>query len=509
MSKKSQRRYFYLKNSMHVEEYLKCQNDPVYFITTYVMIPHPIRGKINFGLFPFQVALLMKWMSVKYSVILKPRQMGVSTLVSAYALWYALFHPFKFITMISIKESVAKAMLRKIKIMYSNLPDFLQMEVINGGAEGIGTADRIAWCNGSEITASSATENAGRSEALSLLVMDEVAFQRYASGIWSSAQPTLSTGGRAILLSTAFGVGNFFHETYMGAVAGLNDFKALRLQWQMHPERNVEWYNHQYGALGAKRVAQEIDCDFLQSGFNVFDMAKIKAIEDRLLETPLIKEEEGGRFKMYFDYNRDHRYFIGADIATGRSRDYSAFSIFDEKGKEYACFKGQIGIAAFSELLMKWGKHYGWATLAPEANAIGEGVIQNIQNANYPNIYNMVSGVRRIDEYDYRESTVYGWMTTGKSRNDMITTMDDDLGDDSVEMNNPFFVNEAYTFVYSGISNKPVALGKELGRSSYNSMYEDEDRGGIYTDDAILAACIGNKVRKVPVKYNGAPLPFA
>lgn len=502
------RRYFYLKSSDQITEYLKCQNDPVYFIMTYVMIPHPIRGKVPFKLFQFQKALIGKWLEQRWTVILKPRQMGVSTLVCGYALWVALFHPYKFITMISIKESVAKAMLRKVKLMFQNLPDFLRMEVANGSGDSIGTADRLAWVNGSEITASSATENAGRSEALSLLIMDEVAFQMYASGIWASAQPTLSTGGRAILLSSAFGVGNFFHETYNKAVIKANTFYPIRLQWQMHPERDIKWYNEQLGALGTKRVAQEIDCDFLQSGYNVFDMAKIKAIEDRLLERRPIREEEGGRFKMYFDYDRTKRYYIGADVASGRARDYSTFSVFDHTGKEVACYKGQLGVAPFAHLLMKWGKYYGTALLAPESNGIGEGVISICQINNYPNIYNMVSNTLKIGDYDYTESSTYGWLTTGKSRNKIITGMDDDLNDDLVELYNPFFVNEAYTFVYSGVSNKPVALGKQSGKGSSGSMYEDEGSGTIYTDDSILGACIGNEARKVPFKYSGDGIMF-
>ena len=347
-----------MKNTMEIDEYLKCQNDPVYFINTYVKIPHPIRGKISFTLFQFQMALLMMWLLHRWTCILKPRQMGVSTLVCAYALWMALFHPFKFITMISIKESVAKAMLRKVKIMYTNLPDFMKMEVVNGSITDVGTVDRIAFANGSEINASSATENAGRSEALSLLIMDEVAFQRYASGIWASAQPTLSTGGRAILLSSAFGVGNFFHETYMGAVSAMNTFKSIRLDWRMHPERNETWYRDQLGALGAKRVAQEIDCDFLNSGYTVFDMAKIRAIEDRLLDHIPISEHEGGRLKVYWPYDMTKHFFIGADIAKGNSRDFSAFSIMDEYGKEYACYKGKIGIREFGHLLMHWVNQY-------------------------------------------------------------------------------------------------------------------------------------------------------
>lgn len=495
------KKFFYLKNTDQVREYLRCQKDPVYFIRNYVKIQHPMKGKIPFHLFGFQIQLLAVYLTHRFNVTLKPRQMGISTLVCAYVLWLAIFHPFKVISMVSIKANVAKNLIRKIRFMYENLPDYLKMEVTNGGTN-IGTTERIAFANGSEINAESATENAGRSEALSLLVMDEVAFQRYASGIWASAQPTLSTGGSAILLSTAFGIGNLFHETYSEAIQGLNGFYPVRLNWRMHPERHEKWYMEQLKALGPKRIAQEVDCDFLQSGFNVFDMAKIKSIEDRLLEFPAYYSAELGRYHEYHAYDPNKQYFIGGDVASGRSRDFSAFSIFDVEGVEQGCFKGKIGIRDFGYMLMKYGKRYGDALLAPESNAIGEGVIATIQENGYPNLYNKVSKTMKLESFEREESPIYGWMTTGKSRHEIITGMDDDLTQDLVTLNNPFFVEEAYTFVYSATNNKPIALGKELGGSANNSMYEDEGKS-VYTDDSILAACIGNEVRKSPQKYRG------
>ncbi len=503
---RNERKFYYLQNSEQVREFVRCQQDPIHFINTHVKIPHPMKGKIPFKLFGFQIALLRVYCLYKFNVTLKPRQMGISTLVCAYVLWLTLFHPMKVASMISIKESIAKNLLRKIKFMYTNLPDYFKMEVTNGGV-GVGAAERIAWANGSEINAEAATKNAGRSEALSCLVMDEVAFQMYASDIWASAQPTLSTGGQAILLSTAFGVGNLFHSTYIDAIQNLNGFHPVRLKWQMHPERTEAWYLEQLRAIGKKRVAQEVDCDFLQSGFNVFDMGKIKAIEERLNSTNPIRELENGLLKIYHEYDPKHQFFLGADIASGRARDFSAFSIFDETGKEYGCYKGKIGIRDFGHLMMKTGNTFGQAVLAPESNAIGEGVIATLQENNYPNIYNNVSKVLKLDSYEKEESVVYGWMTTGKSRHEIITNMDDDLTQELVELNNPYFIEEAYTFVYSAMNNKPIALGKDQGRTTSNTMYEDENKGGVYTDDAILGSCIGNEVRKAPVKYKGA-LPF-
>ena len=515
-AQKSAKKYFFIKTALERDEFIRCSLDPVYFIYTYVRITHPVRGEIPFKLFPFQVSLLAVYLKVRYSVSLKPRQMGISTLVAAYALWLTLFHPHKYVLIVSIKQATARSLLRRIKFMYMALPEFLKMECTNGGSNQIGTADRIAFSNFSEISVAGSTDDAGRSDSLSCLIMDEVAFQKHASTTWGAAQQTLATGGQAIMLSTAFGVGNFFHTTYVEAMQGLNSFFPVRLNWQMHPERNMKWYLEQKLALGNKRLAQEIDCDFLQSGYTVFDMAKIRAIEDKLLEfgDPIEQRSMGnktveeGEFKIYFRPDPHKEYFIGGDIASGRARDYSTFSIFDEDGKEHACFKGKLGLLEYSKLLMAAGQEYNWAWLAPEVNALGEGVMARLQDEGYPNIFHSVSKTFKLGDFEREQNLIAGWVTSGKSRHEIITGMDDDLMHDLVDIYNPYFVQEGYTFIYNE-NNKPIALGKDSGRGGIrsSSMYEEE--GAVsYTDDSILGACIGNEVRKFH-KKGYMPMPIS
>ena len=108
--------------------------------------------------------------------------------------------------------------------MYRNLPHFLRIRVVNGRPGEIGTGTEIEFSNGSTITSIPTTEDAGRSEAVSLLVIDEAAIVRWATQIWAAAFPTLSTGGSAILNSTPYGVGNFYHKQWVDSVAGGNEF---------------------------------------------------------------------------------------------------------------------------------------------------------------------------------------------------------------------------------------------------------------------------------------------
>ena len=214
----------------------KVSNDVFYFsLFTYVI--HPMRGKVRFELYPYQKSVLYNFVKERFNILLKFRQAGITELISMYCLWLAMYHPNKKINIISIKDTTAKKVLKKIKFMYKNLPWYLQTPIINGRSGEYGSASMIEFNNGSFIESIPTSSEAGRSESLSLLVIDEAAVVRWAAQIWAAAFPTLSTGGAAIINSTPYGVGNFYHSTWVDAIAGGNPFNPLRLYWQMHPEQ--------------------------------------------------------------------------------------------------------------------------------------------------------------------------------------------------------------------------------------------------------------------------------
>lgn len=291
------------------------------------------------------------------------------------------------INIISIKDTTAKKVLKKIKFMYKNLPWYLQTPIINGRAGEYGSASMIEFDNGSFIESIPTSSEAGRSESLSLLVIDEAAVVRWAAQIWAAAFPTLSTGGAAIVNSTPYGVGNFYHSTWVDAIAGGNPFNPIRLYWQMHPERDINWYNQMSSALGAKRTAQEIDGDFLSSGNTVFDLADIKAIEDCLSDYPVIKKRFNGQYRQFCEPESDKEYFIGADVSTGRASDYSSFTCMDKLGEEQVVYKGRMAVGAYAKLLGDTGKLFNWAVIAPESNDVGLSVTSKLQDEGYPNLY--------------------------------------------------------------------------------------------------------------------------
>ena len=243
------------------QEYLKCAKDPVHFMRKYCYIQHPQRGRIQFNLYPFQEKVLTLMRDNPYSIILKSRQLGISTLSAGYSLWLMTFHKDKNILCIATKQETAKNMVTKVKFMYENLPSWLKITAAENNKLNL----RLS--NGSQIKATSASSDAGRSEAVSLLLIDEAAFIDNIGEIWASAQQTLATGGGCIALSTPYGTGNWFHQTWTRAEGGENDFLPIKLPWYVHPERDETWRKKQDELLGDPRMAaQECDCDFSTSG---------------------------------------------------------------------------------------------------------------------------------------------------------------------------------------------------------------------------------------------------
>lgn len=463
----------------------------VFYFSLFIFVVHPVRGKVRFELYPYQKSVLYQFVKNRFNIILKFRQAGITELISMYCLWLAMYHPNKKINIISIKDTTAKKVLKKIKYMYKNLPSYLQVPIVNGRTGEYGSASMIEFNNGSFIESIPTSPEAGRSEALSLLVIDEAAIVRWADQIWAAAFPTLSTGGSAIVNSTPYGIGNFYHSKWVDAIAGGNEFTPIRLYWKMHPERDIEWYNQMSTALGPKRTAQEIDGDFLSSGNSVFDLMDIKAIEDCLSEFPIIKRRYNGQYLQFNEPEPDKDYFIGADVATGRATDYSSFTCMDKVGEEQAVYKGRMSVDKYARLLGDTGQLFNWATLAPESNDVGLAVTSMLQAEGYPKLYYFQKMVKKKGKTRPEVDTAPGWMTTSKNRPVIIDGLEADIRNDVITCKDPFFVYEAKTFIYDSLG-RPVAMGKHKdNREGDGSLSEDT-----YADDDIMGKAICNHIRK-------------
>jgi len=164
------------------QEYLRCAKDPVHFMRKYCYIQHPQRGRIQFNLYPFQEKVLKLFQTHEYSTVLKSRQLGISTLAAGYSLWLMTFHKDRNVLALATTQATARNLVTKVQFMWENLPSWLQVD----SAENNKLSLRLI--NGSKIQAKSSNADAARSEAVSLLIVDEAAFIDNIAETWASAQ---------------------------------------------------------------------------------------------------------------------------------------------------------------------------------------------------------------------------------------------------------------------------------------------------------------------------------
>ena len=434
-------------------EYAKCATDPVYFLGKYGIIQHPVRGKVNFNLYDFQEKSLESFMKHDYNIVLKARQLGLSTLTAGYALWMMTFQQDKNILVIATKQETAKNLVTKVRVMHANLPGWLKQPCVEDNKLS------LRYKNGSQIKAVASSEESGRSEALSLLIIDEAAFIDKIDTIWGAAQQTLATGGRALVISTPNGVGNFFHKTWIGAEDGTNDFNFIKLHWSVHPERGQEWRDEQDKLLGPSLAAQECDCDFITSGRGVIDGLLLENLKESSVREPMEKRGIDSNYWIWQPPNYTKNYVVSADVSRGDGTDYSAFHIIDvESLEQVAEYKGKISTQDFGNMLVNVASEYNNALLVVENNNIGWAAIQQVIDREYPNLFYTSKDLQYVDvqhqmtnKYRSQErNMVPGFSTTSKTRPLIVAKLEEMFREESVVVHSQRLIDELFVFIYNG-----------------------------------------------------------
>jgi len=150
-----------------IKEIIRCGRDPIYFINTYACIQHPTLGTIPFNTYPFQDDCVKAFQDHRLNIILKSRQLGLSTICAAYATWMAIFQKDRSILVIATKLATAVNFIKKVHVVLRSLPKWLLLPKFEPSKQS------ISFSNGSQIKAIPTSDDAGRSEALSLLIVDE------------------------------------------------------------------------------------------------------------------------------------------------------------------------------------------------------------------------------------------------------------------------------------------------------------------------------------------------
>lgn len=395
---------FYLKNPRlkavgvkyaftqdQIDEWTKCSDDPVYFVKEYCKVVHVDKGLIGFDLFDYQEEIINTYKAERKVIVRLPRQMGKTVTTAGFFLWYILFHDNKVCGIMANKAPIAQEILGRIKLMYENLPLWIQQGIVEWNKRS------ITLENGSRVLAAATSSSAIRGYSLSLVFLDEFAHvqNNIAEEFFTSIYPTISSGKetKILIASTPKGL-NHYYKFWTEATQKNNDFVPVFYPWSRMPGRDAEWLKEQERALGPVKFRQEVLCEFMGSSDTLISGSKLATFA----MTKPIEEEEG--WKVYEHPQDGHTYIICVDPARGLGGDASAFWVIDITSMPYrgvAVYHSHtISPIILPNIIYNAAVRYNRAFVLVEINDNGQQIVDMLHyDLEYENVFKLDASVRQ------------------------------------------------------------------------------------------------------------------
>jgi len=446
-----------------VQDIMKCMdpdNGYLYFAEHFGYIQHPVKGKLLFEPYEYQLRLMHSYHSYRFNINMMPRQTGKTTCAAIYLCWYAMFNPDQTVLIAAHKYTGAQEIMQRIRYVYEMCPNYIRAGVIsyNKGS--------IEFENGSRIVSQTTTGNTGRGMSISLLYCDEFAFVQpnIAEEFWTSISPTLATGGRAIITSTPNSDEDTFATIWKQAEdkfdthgneqeVGINGFHAFRASWEEHPDRDEKWKEDEIGRIGEEKFRREYGCEFL-----VFDETLINSIKLAVMEggSPTINM---GQTRWYKKPTSQYTYAVALDPSMGTGGDYAAIQVVElptyEQVAEWqhntTAIPGQIRVLAdVCNYLAKETNNPQGIYWSVENNGIGEAaliVINDFGEENIPGLF-VSEPIRKGHVRKFRK----GFNTTHSTKITACSRLKTMIENDKMTVHSKPFISELKGFVATGSS---------------------------------------------------------
>ena len=356
-----------------IQEYIKCKQDVVYFVTTYMKIINIDKGLIPFVPYKYQEEMLRAMAGERYTVIATARQAGKSTTTCGFILWYIIFHADKTVALLANKGETAREILGRIQLAYQHLPKWLQQGVKewNKGS--------FELENNSRVIAAATSSNNIRGFSINLLFIDEAAFIENWEDFFTSVYPTISSGteSKIVLVSTPNGL-NHFYKIWQNAAENRNNYKPIKVMWHDVPGRDDNWRRDTLSAMNfdTEKFEQEYCVEFLGSSGTLIAGWKLKEL---IHQTPIMNKDG---LALYKQAVKDRSYVCIVDVSRGKGLDYSAFSILDvtQMPYEQVCTyrNNLVSPIDYADIVHRICKSYNNAAVLVEINDIGEQVATSL-----------------------------------------------------------------------------------------------------------------------------------
>lgn len=480
------------------EEWLKCVDSFAYFAMKYVRIIHPIDGLVRFIIYKYQKTVIANYEAHRFNIVSKFRQGGLTTLTTIWALWRCMFKLDEQIMCMSKSDREAIKAGENVTVALNNFPSWLKP---NLGKDN----DHMKSFEETGCRLEFWGPSAARGQSLTWFIIDEAAFVEGMDKAWRAMYPTIATGGSCVAISTVNGIGNWYEETYKGALDKRNKFNVIDLDYETHPDYNdKQWVMDTKAQLGPKGWMQEIEKQFLGSGDTYFSLEVLQKAdsETKFLE-PLRKlfpeynnlyeirneitnsDFIRGALHVFEECLDGREYILGVDVAegVGDEGDCSCIEVIDTITYNQVAefYSNSVSPHVFSQVVSQIGNYYNNALCVVENMAAGVAVLSRLQHdLFYENLFYENPG----------KSSRAGIKTTSANRPAILEALQSRLIGKSFTVKSRRLSYEMSTFLFNPNSKKAEATkGKH--------------------DDAIMAASLALYVlnlqnRNIPV---GAEVP--
>ena len=522
-------------------EYVKCMKDTPYALKTYLQTyDNTVSKYVPLELFPDQISLLNDYENYEENIALKYRQAGVSTVTGAWISKRLVFakktQPEK-ILIIANKLDTSMEMANKIRTFVDQWPSWVGA----GFSNDKNSQKHYKLTNGSEVKAVATSKDALRGFTPTILVFDEAAFIEADGDFWAACMASLSTGGKVIVVSTPNGYDPIYYDIYDQALKGMNNFKISEMFWYRDPRyskdlflvptedlvkyllnkeehdeskhisfAHIDPYKRDYDELSSylkkgykpcstwyekmvkklkydkRKINQELNCEFLGSGDNVFENTQLEYIKDNTITDPIGKLM-GNSLWMWKEPIPEHKYIMGVDVSRGDSEDFSSIQIidFDEREQVFE-YVGKIPPDALAEIAYKWGMMYNAFIVVDITGGMGITTVRKLQELGYKNLY--IEGIdsTSIWSYNAKLADKIPGLNFNNKRVQIIAAFEEYVRH-KFKIRSVRLYNEMNTFIY--LNGRPdhqrgqhddlimgISMAIYVGESSFNKLEKVVER---------------------------------
>jgi hypothetical protein len=483
----------------YIEEALKCKADPLYFISHYIKIELP-GEEVTMPIYGKQKQLVRLLQDKHYVIVLKSRQIGISTISQAWCVYLVLFYSNITIGVISKDGSEATDFVRKARNMIELLPDFLKPKLVGDAKQSVETA------SGSRIvSAAVGSSNPGavlRSKSLTFLVIDEAAHIPHIKEAYDAMAFSMGTVHKyakehnipygTIILSTPNGTtgkGKWFYDNWKLALEGVNLFTPLKIHYSDAPFADAEWLERQKRLVGYDPViiSQELELQFIMSKDSLFSdnesvSRKIQETQEpiEVIDRAYFDDETNadldltqvfkGQWRIFEEYDENKSYIIGVDVASSTGICNSAIVITDQDLNQVAEFTGKLRIVDFEEeIIFAATELYPNCLLIVEANYDHQLVERLAMN---PDISYKMYFTDHYDDKGKITRRTPGFNTTAKTRTLLMRELYTVVNENPDRIKSSLLANEIISIRKDYRSNELSDLAISYGFICYVHRYE-------------------------------------